>query len=147
MKGALPKVLLVALLLVSTGGMSAQEEGGGEQPSPGTFWNDLRPDQKAIFTLGYATGVNVFSQFAPGPCPECESTCLEDAKARMVPIGSGIPDVVAVLDSIYGDELNEHIPVMWAFKLAAEKEAGVSDQEWQDFMIEAREDSAPADAP
>lgn len=147
MKGALPKILLVATLLVAVGGLFAQEEGAGGQPPPGKFWNDLRPDQKALFTLGYATGVNVFSQFAPGPCPDCESTCLEDAKGRMVPVGSAIPDVVAVIDSIYGDDLNQHIPVMWAFKLAAEKEAGASDQEWQGSLLEARETSAPAETP
>ena len=141
MRRGLPVVLLMAFLLLPPGGPFAQE---AQKVVDGTIWKQLTAENKAVFTLGYATGIGVFAKFAPGPCGACPEDCLDDVSKRLVPLGTAIPQVVQLLDKIYEDQANLAIPVQWAMKLAAQKTKGVSEEEWKAAIAEARAGSAPA---
>jgi hypothetical protein len=139
-RGSTAVFLVAVLSLVPAGVPTAQE--GGPKALDGTVWKQLTPEQKALFTLGYATGVGTLAQFAPGPCNNCTTECLEEARKRLVPSGVGIPQVVQTLDQIYTDAANEKIPAQYAIKLASMKAKGVSEEEWKASLEEARQDSA-----
>jgi len=145
MKPGYSAVVLAAFLLVPFGALLAEETAA--KPLDGGVWKQLTPEQKSLFTLGYANGVAVFAKFAPGPCGGCASDCLEDASKKLVPVGTAIPQVVQVVDKIYEDEANRGILVYWAIKLAAQKAKGVSDEEWKASVLEARQGGGGAKTP
>jgi hypothetical protein len=136
-------VVLLAALLVAPGSALAQ----GAKGVDGTVWTKLNADNKALFTLGYFTGIQIFAKFVPGPCTTCQSECLDDATSKLVPVGTSIPNVVGMVDSIYADPGNLVIPVQWALKLAAQKAKGMSDEDFKAAVADARASSAPAEAP
>jgi hypothetical protein len=133
-------VVLLAALAVLPQTAWAQ----GSKGVDGTVWTKLNADNKALFTLGYFTGIQIFAKFAPGPCSGCVAECMDESSAKLVPVGTAIPQVVQVIDSIYQDPVNEAIPVQWALKLAAQKAKGVSDEEFKAALAEARQGSASA---
>ena len=141
MKRVVVAVLLSALLLVPAGVSRAQ----GGKGVDGTVWKQLDANNKALFTLGYFTGIQIFAKYAPGACTSCEAECLDGASAKLVPVGTSIPEVVKVIDSIYADAANQVIPVQWCLKLAAQKAKGMTDDEFKAAVTEAREGSAPAE--
>ena len=110
----------------------------------GTVWTKLNADNRALFTLGYFTGIQIFAKFVPGPCTNCAADCLDDATSKLVPLGTSIPDVVGMVDSIYADAANQVIPVQWALKLAAQKAKGMSDEDFKAAVTDARAGSTPA---
>jgi hypothetical protein len=134
--------LLSAFLLIPAGGLRAEGKG-----VDGTVWKQLDANNKALFTLGYFTGIQIFAKYAPGVCSSCQADCLDDATAKLVPVGTSIPQVVQVIDSIYADQANLVIPAQWALKLAAQKAKGMTDDEFKAAINEAREGSGPAEAP
>jgi hypothetical protein len=136
-------VFLLATLLMVPGSALAQ----GSKGVDGTIWTKLNADNRALFTLGYFTGIQIFAKFAPGPCTACPSDCLDDATSKLVPVGTSIPNVVGMVDSIYADALNQGIPVQWALKLAAQKAKGMSDEDFKAAIADARASSSPAEAP
>ena len=133
-------LLMAALLILPLGAVRAQ----GSRGVDGTVWTKLNADNKSLFTLGYFTGIQIFAKFAPGPCTTCTSECLDDASSKLVPLGTSIPQVVAMVDSIYQDPLNLVIPVQWSLKLAAQKAKGMSDEDFKAAVTDARVGSAPA---
>lgn len=133
-------VLLSVIVLISGGSIFAQ----GSKGVDGTVWKQLDANNKALFTLGYFTGIQIFAKYAPGACTACPAECMDDASSKLVPTGTSIPDVVKLLDSIYADEANHVIPAQWALKLAAQKAKGMSDADFQAAIKEAREGSGPA---
>jgi hypothetical protein len=141
-RGWVVVVLLAALLLVP-GSALAQ----GAKGVDGTVWTKLNADNKSLFTLGYFTGIQIFAKFAPGPCTTCTAECLDDATSKLVPVGTSIPGVVGMVDSIYADTANLVIPVQWALKLAAQKAKGMSDEDFKAAVTDARVSSAPTEAP
>jgi hypothetical protein len=134
-------ILLSAILLIPAGNLLAQ----GSKGVDGTVWKQLDANNKALFTLGYFTGIQIFSKYAPGSCSTCQADCMEEASSKLVPVGTSIPQVVQVIDSIYVDAANQVIPVQWALKLAAQKAKGMSDEEFKAAIIDAREGSAPSE--
>jgi hypothetical protein len=132
--------LLAAFLTVFAGGVTAQEA----KSVDGTVWKQLDANNKALFTLGYFTGIQVFAKYAPGSCSNCTAECMDEASAKLVPVGTSIPQVVQVIDSIYTDAANNPIPVQWALKLAASKAKGMSDEEFKAAVAEARTSSTPS---
>jgi hypothetical protein len=135
--------LLAAFLILFAGGVLAQEA----KSVDGTVWKQLDANNKALFTLGYFTGIQVFAKYAPGSCSTCTGECMDEASAKLVPVGTSIPQVVQVIDSIYADAANQPIPVQWALKLAASKAKGMSDEEFKKALEEARSGSTPATPP
>jgi len=135
-------ILLSAILLIPTGGVLAQ----GSKGVDGTVWKQLDANNKALFTLGYFTGIQIFSKYAPGSCSACPADCMDEASSKLVPVGTSIPDVVKVIDSIYADPANQVIPVQWALKLVAQKIKGMSDEAFKAALSDAREGSAPAES-
>ena len=142
MKRGLLAVRMGLLLLAGVGDARAQGGGGLD----GTKWKQLDINNKALFTWGYFTGIQIFAKFAPGPCQSCASDCLDEAAAKLVPLGSSVPDVIKIIDSVYADAANEPIPVQWVLKLAAQKVKGMSEEEWKAAVLEARDGSSPAPA-
>ena len=145
-RGWVVVLLMAALLVLPLGSARAQ----GAKGVDGSVWTKLNADNKALFTLGYFTGIQIFAKFAPGPCTSCTSECLDDASSKLVPLGTSIPQVVGMVDSIYQDASNQPIPVQWALKLAAQKAKGMSDEEFKTAILDARSASTPAqsaDAP
>ena len=134
-------ILFSAILLIPTGSLLAQ----GSKGVDGTVWKQLDANNKALFTLGYFTGIQIFAKYAPGSCSACPADCMEEASSKLVPTGTSIPQVVQVIDSIYADAANQPIPVQWALKLAAQKAKGMTDEEFKAAISEAREGSAPAE--
>ena len=133
-------LVMVALLILPLGMVRAQGSGGVD----GNVWTKLNAENKSLFTLGYFTGIQVFAKFAPGPCTTCTSECLDDASSKLVPVGTSISQVVAMVDSIYQDPANLVIPVQWSLKLAAQKAKGMSDEEFKTAVMDARVGSTPA---
>ncbi len=136
-------ILFSAILLFPMGGLFAQ----GSKGVDGTVWKQLDANNKALFTLGYFTGIQIFAKYAPGSCSSCQADCMEEASSKLVPVGTSIPEVVKVIDSIYADAANQAIPVQWALKLTAQKAKGMTDEQFQAAITEAREGSAPAESP
>ena len=141
MKRGVMVVLLSAFLLIPAGSLFAQ----GGKGVDGTVWKQLDANNKALFTLGYFTGIQIFAKYAPGSCSACQADCMDEASSKLVPIGTSIPQVVQVIDSIYADAPNQVIPVQWSLKLAAQKAKGMTDEEFKAAIREAREGSAPAE--
>jgi hypothetical protein len=141
-RGWFVMVLMLTLVLVLPGSALAQ----GSKGVDGTVWTKLNADNRALFTLGYFTGIQIFARFVPGPCTSCASDCLDEASAKLVPLGTSIPQVVGMVDSIYADPANQVIPVQWALKLAAQKAKGMSDEDFKAAVTDARVASAPAQA-
>ncbi len=139
-RGWVVVVLMAALLVLPLGSARAQ----GSKGVDGSVWTKLNADNKALFTLGYFTGIQIFAKFIPGPCTNCASECLDDASSKLVPLGTSIPQVVSMVDSIYQDPANLPIPVLWALKLAAQKAMGMSDEEYKAAVLDARTASTPA---
>jgi len=135
--------LLAAFLSVFAGSVLAQDA----KSVDGTVWKQLDANNKALFTLGYFTGIQVFAKFAPGSCSACPADCMDESSAKLVPVGTSIPQVVQVIDSIYADEANQAIPVQWSLKLAASKAKGMSDADFKAAIVEARTGSTPAQTP
>jgi hypothetical protein len=133
---------MAALAILPLGSARAQ----GSRGVDGSVWTKLNADNKALFTLGYFTGIQIFAKFAPGPCTSCASECLDEASSKLVPLGTSIPQVVGMVDSIYVDQTNQFIPVQWALKLAAQKAKGMTDEEFKTAVMDARVGSAPAQA-
>jgi hypothetical protein len=104
-------------------------------------------NNKALFTLGYFTGIQIFAKYAPGSCSSCTGDCMDEASAKLVPVGTSIPQVVQMIDSIYADPANSMIPVQWSLKLVASKAKGMSDEEFKKAVEEARSGSTPAATP
>src|SRR5207247_1182212 len=94
---------VMAAMLLPLGSASAQ----GSRGVDGTVWTKLNADNRALFTLGYFTGIQIFAKYVPGPCTSCPSDCLDDATSKLVPVGTSIPDVVTMVDSIYADPANQ----------------------------------------
>lgn len=138
-RGWVVPILLVAFL-IPAGSLWAQAPKGVD----GTVWVKLNADNRALFTLGYFTGIQIFAKFVPGPCTSCPSDCLDEATSKLVPLGTSIPDVVGMVDSIYADPANQVIPVQWALKLAAEKAKGMTDEDFKAAVNDARTGSTPA---
>jgi hypothetical protein len=134
--------LMVALLVLPLGSVRAQ----GSKGVDGTVWTKLNTDNKSLFTLGYFTGIQIFAKFVPGPCTTCTSECLDEASSKLVPLGTSIPQVVGMVDSIYQDPANLVIPVQWSLKLAAQKAKGMSDEDFKTAILDARAGSTPAPA-
>jgi hypothetical protein len=130
---------MAALLILPLGSVRAQ----GSKGVDGTVWTKLNADNKALFTLGYFTGIQIFAKFAPGPCTTCTSECLDEASSKLVPLGTSIPQVVGMVDAIYQDPANLVIPVQWSLKLAAQKAKGMSDEDFKAAVMDAREGSTP----
>ncbi len=139
-RGWFAVLLMAALLVLPLGAARAQDSKGVD----GSVWTKLNADNKALFTLGYFTGIQIFAKFAPGPCTNCASECLDDASSKLVPLGSSIPQVVAMVDALYQDAANQPIPVQWALKLAAQKAKGMSDEDYKAAVLDARSASTPA---
>ena len=141
-RGRIMLVLMVGMLMIPPGSALAQ----GSKGVDGTVWTKLNADNRALFTLGYFTGIQIFARFVPGPCTSCTSECLDDASSKLVPLGTSVPQVVGMVDSIYADPANQVIPVQWALKLAAQKAKGMSDEEFKAAVTDARVGSTPAQA-
>jgi hypothetical protein len=139
-RGWVVAVLMAAMLVLPFASARAQ----GSKGVDGSVWTKLNADNKALFTLGYFTGIQIFAKFVPGPCTNCSSDCLDDATTKLVPLGTSIPDVVGMVDSIYSDASNQVIPVQWALKLAAQKAKGMSDEDFKAAITDARAGSTPA---
>ena len=139
-RGWVVMLLMVALLILPLGSARAQ----GSKGVDGTVWMKLNADNKSLFTLGYFTGIQIFAKFVPGPCTTCTSECLDEASSKLVPLGTSIPQVVGMVDSIYQDPANLVIPVQWSLKLAAQKAKGMSDEEFKTAVMDARVGSTPA---
>ena len=133
-------LLWAALLVLPLGSVRAQ----GSKGVDGTVWTKLNADNKSLFTLGYFTGIQIFAKFVPGPCTTCTSECLDEASSKLVPLGTSIPQVVGMVDSIYQDPANLVIPVQWSLKLAAQKAKGMSDEDFKAAIADARAGSTPA---
>jgi len=142
MKRGVMVVVLSAFLLIPAGNLLAQ----GGKGVDGTVWKQLIADNKALFTLGYFTGIQIFAKYAPGSCSNCQEECMDEASAKLVPVGTSIPEVVKVIDSIYADAPNQVIPVQWALKLAAQKAKGMTDEEFKAALAEAVQGSSPEPA-
>ena len=140
-RGWVVVLLMAALLVLSPGSALAQGSSGVD----GTVWTKLNADNKSLFTLGYFTGIQIFAKFVPGPCTTCTSECLDDASSKLVPLGTSIPQVVGMVDSIYADPANLVIPVQWSLKLAAQKAKGMSDEDYAAAVMDARAGSTPAE--
>ncbi len=140
-RGWVVAFLMAALLVLLPGSALAQ----GSKGVDGTVWTKLNADNKALFTLGYFTGIQIFAKFVPGPCTTCTSECLDDASSKLVPLGTSIPQVVGMVDSIYADPANLVIPVQWSLKLAAQKAKGMSDEDYVAALLDARTGSTPAE--
>ena len=140
-RGWVVVLLMAALLVLPLGSARAQ----GSRGVDGTVWTKLNADNKALFTLGYFTGIQIFAKFVPGPCTTCTSECLDDASSKLVPLGTSIPQVVGMVDSIYSDPANLVIPVQWSLKLAAQKAKGMSDEDYAAAVMDARAGSTPAE--
>ena len=93
----------------------------GRKDIPKIFQFRTHAENKSLFTFGYFTGIQVFAKFVPGPCATYTAECLDDASSKLVPLGTSISQVVAMVDSIYTDPANLVIPVQWSLKLAAQK--------------------------
>ena len=133
-------LIVAALLVLPLGSVRAQ----GSKGVDGTVWMKLNADNKSLFTLGYFTGIQIFAKFVPGPCTTCTSECLDEASSKLVPLGTSIPQVVGMVDSIYQDPANLVIPVQWSLKLAAQKAKGMSDEDFKAAILDARAGSTPA---
>ncbi|PYQ11492.1 MAG: hypothetical protein DMH00_08015 [Acidobacteria bacterium] len=140
MKRSVWVILLATFLMLPSGRPFADESKGVD----GTVWKQLNADNKALFTLGYFTGIQIFAKYAPGSCSNCQADCMDEASSKLVPLGTSIPQVVQVIDSIYTDAANQVIPVQWALKLAAQKAKGMSDEEFKAAIADAVKGSAPA---
>jgi len=142
MKRGIAVIFLSAFLLIPAGGLRAESGKGVD----GTVWKQLDANNKALFTLGYFTGIQIFAKYAPGACTSCQADCMDDASAKLVPVGTSIPQVVQVIDSIYADSANLVIPAQWALKLAAQKAKGMTDDEFKAAINDARQGSTPEPA-